>query len=566
MPRMRFFKGLILALIMCAMTRAAWLPFRADHLRQETAVNVTNANASGLIIEVNIFGAEASEYESAKMTDIGREMFSQLKIDEYAYLGEIGKPNLPMVTVALDVPYQARINVLVLDSDYQEYSLTELGINHRLAPALASVPKIENARAKFTIDDKTYSTNEFYPNRLTGIFEDGGLARGHRLATVQFYPVQYNPVTGRIRVYTRLQVRVNFLGGDFAATVKEISRDYSSVWEEYINKMVVNYPEYLRGVPPLPIYYDIFYNGQALTLANKLGQWKTKKGYKVRTWNAAGWTAAQINDTIRLQTPKATFLAIIGDPNSSTISLPPSATGSSSGDQTDLYYAETNESGYLPDMFNARISVLDTVQGNISINKALRYEHANFGSAGTAWLKKACLIAGYDASYQPVGIATNEYCRALMAPYGYQVDTLVIGANEQEGRIVSEINAGRAWCVYTAHGSQTYWAISSGGDFTIPELNTTTNNDMYPMVAGHCCLAGDYQYTSDCFGETWDRIAGKGGLTYYGSVPSTYWDEDDWLQRRYFDAVYTDSIAVCTNGAAIPSGACTGSRTTHRRP
>ncbi len=169
---------------------------------------------------------------------------------------------------------------------------------------------------------------------------------------------------------------------------------------------------------------------------------------------------------------------------------------------------------------------------------------SDFGSAGTAWLKKACLIAGYDPSgYQPVGMATNWYCRNLLVPKGYTVDTLVIASGEEEGRVVAQINAGRAWCVYTAHGGQTEWSLGYSSDFTVSELTNLTNNlDMYPMPAGHCCLAGDYQYSTDCFGETWDRLSGKGGICYYGSVPSTYWDEDDWLQRRYFDAIYADSI------------------------
>ncbi len=535
-------KGLFFTFILCVMAQAAWIPFRSAGMEQKTTIAVTAADANGLLMDINLYGADLSEYDATRLTDTGHETFAILKIDEYAYLAEIGKPKLPMVTAVMDVPYQARIDVQIIGSEYTDYRLDELGINNRIAPALPSVPKIPGQKAQFVIDEKTYNDNAFFPNRLTGLFEGGGLARGHRLATVQFYPVQYNPVTGQVRVYTRIMARINFVGGDVPATVREISRDFSTVWEQYIERMVVNYPEYLRGVPPLPIYYDIFYNGQALTLANKIGTWKTKKGYKVRKWNAAGWTATQISDTIRLQGTRATFLTIIGDPNSSTIALP-AGSGTSSGDQTDLYYAEVNESGYLPDMYYGRICVLDTIQGNISVNKALRYEHANFGSAGTAWLKRACLIAGYDGSYQPVGMATNWYCRNVMIPFGYTVDTLVIASSEQETRIVQKINAGTAWCVYTAHGSQTYWAISSSGSFTIPELNTTTNNDMYPMVAGHCCLAGDYQYSSDCFGETWDRIAGKGGLTYYGSVPSTYWDEDDWLQRRYFDAVYTDSIS-----------------------
>ncbi|MEO0226887.1 MAG: C25 family cysteine peptidase [candidate division WOR-3 bacterium] len=537
-------KGVIFILLGCVVLEASWVPFRLDNRVEKTAVNVLSSTESSVLVNFEIFGAEVSEYDARKLTDTGDEVFAVFKIDEYAFTGEIGRPQLPMITAVLDVPHKAEIRVEVISADYNEFDLKTLGINKRIAPALQSVPKIPNARAHFVLDQSVYSTDAFYPDKIADIYEgDGGLARGHRLATLRVYPVHYNPVTGKIRCYTKIKVNVDFVGGDILETQRVIARDYSTMWEQFIQRTVINYPEYLKGVPPLPIYYDIFYNGQAQTVARKLAQWKKKKGYKVRMWNAGGWSATAINDTIRFQNPLATFLVIMGDPNSSSIALPPSGTGSSSGDQTDLYYAETNESGYLPDMFNARISILDTAQGNTVVNKAIRWEHANFGSAGYSWLKKACFIAGYDASWQNFGMATNWYCRNLLVPYGYTVDTLVYAYGEQEGRVVSQINAGRAWMVYTAHGSQTSWAVGYSGDFNVTELTNLTNNlDMYPMPCGHCCLTGDYEYSSNCFGETWDRLSGKGGICYFGSVPSTFWYEDDWLQRRYFDAIYTDSI------------------------
>ncbi|MGQ9665647.1 MAG: C25 family cysteine peptidase, partial [bacterium] len=540
-------KEVSVGVVLCASTllQGAWIPFRASEEIHNATIDLLSSNESSVLLNFDIYGAELSEYDAQKLTDTGNEVFALLKIDEYAYISEIGKPKLPMLTAVLDVPHKAQISVEVVSAEYSEFDLKNLGIDKRIAPALVSVPKIPNAKAHFILDEKTYSTDAFYPDKIADVFEgDGGLARGHRLATLRVYPVHYNPISGKIRCYTKIQVKIGFIGGDILETQRMIAKDYSVLWEEFIKRTVINYPEYLKGVPPLPIYYDIFYNGQAQTVANKLAQWKKKKGYKIRMWNAAGWSASAINDTIRTRNPLATFLVIIGDPNSSSISLPPSGNGSSSGDQTDLYYAEVNESGYLPDMFNSRISVLDTVQGNTVVNKAIRYEHANFGSAGYAWLKKACFIAGYDASYQSVGMATNWYCRNLLVPYGYQVDTLVYASGEQEGRVVSQINAGRAWVVYTAHGGQTEWWVGYSGDFNVTELTNLTNNlDMYCFPAGHCCLTGDYQYSTNCFGETWDRLSGKGGICYFGSVPSTYWDEDDWLQRRYFDAIYTDSIS-----------------------
>jgi len=537
-----FLSSLALAL---DMPDSMWIGFKSS-TSEKPEVKALSVSGDQATVSVDIRGLEAGLVPQAWIGN-DKETFAQLTIPGYAFTGEICKPKLPMVTAVLDAPHGAKVEVEVLGANYQEIPLSQWGINNRIAPALESVEKVPGAKANFVIDETTYNTDAFYPRRSADICDnsiDGGLARGHRLVTLRLYPVQYNPVKGTIRYATDIKARVRFVGGDWQKTKAEVERNYSQPWEDFIKRMVLNYQAAGYKAPPsLPIYYDIFYGQNFAAAAQALAEWKTKKGFKVRMNMAGGWTAAQVNDSIRLRTPVATYVTIISDPNATgTDRIPASATGSSSGDQTDLYYAEINESGYLPDLYYARISVKTTAEANIVVDKLLRYEHANFGSAGTAWLKKACLIAGYDAGYQPVGIATNEYCRQILAREGYTtVDTLIMGSSEQETRIVNRINSGRAWTIYTAHGSQTYWAISSSGDFTIPELQTTTNQDMYTFAAGHCCLANDFEYSSDCFGEIWPKLANKAGVSYYGSVPSTYWDEDDWLQRRYFDAIY-DSV------------------------
>jgi hypothetical protein len=144
-------------------------------------------------------------------------------------------------------------------------------------------------------------------------------------------------------------------------------------------------------------------------------------------------------------------------------------------------------------------------------------------------------------------MATNWYCKQLLLNNGYadaDVDTLIMASGEQESRVVAEINEGNIWTVYTGHGGETEWCTGdSPGDFNVTELtNLTKNQNMYTMACGHCCLANDFDYSSQCFGETWAKLANKGGISYFGSVPRTVWDEDDWLQRRYFDAVYSHSL------------------------
>jgi subtilisin-like proprotein convertase family protein len=59
-----------------------------------------------------------------------------------------------------------------------------------------------------------------------------------------------------------------------------------------------------------------------------------------------------------------------------------------------------------------------------------------------------------------------------------------------------------------------------------------------PFVIGNACLTGDFR-VGESFGETWQR-APAGAITYWGSMDSTYWDEDDLLERAMFDGIYRD--------------------------
>ncbi len=539
---------LVLVFLSFVFIEGKWIPFDGTKEPQKPSVRCLTKSLVDVTLEAEVKGVDYKVIKTDFMENSTGETFALLRLPGYAYTGEIGKPKMPMLTGVIEVPHEAELKIEVIDAEYKEISLEDLGIPYRIMPALASVPKIKGARPVFVLDEKTYSTNEYYPGKLVDLMHHEGFARGHRIVTVCFYPIQYNPVTDKIKVYTKIVARVVSIGGDLQKTEEMIKKHYSPAWEHFMKRMILNYVE-RKDVAPVPIYYDIFYKGEGKVIADLLASWKKKKGFKVRMWDASGWTASQIDDTIEAQTPIATYLVIIGDPNSSTIGLPASAVGDSSGDQTDLYYAEVDGVGYLPDMFYGRISVNDTIEGKIAVNKIIQWEHADFGAQGTDWLKRALFIAGYDANFQNVGIATNAYCRQLLINNGYavaDVDTFIYASGEEEGRIVSEINdTGIAFCVYTAHGDKDQWAIGYSSDFNVTELtNLTTNVNRYPMAIGHCCLTGDFEdaNVTQCFGETWAKLDKHGGVSYFGSVVPTYWDEDDWLQRREFDAMFTDSV------------------------
>jgi hypothetical protein len=93
----------------------------------------------------------------------------------------------------------------------------------------------------------------------------------------------------------------------------------------------------------------------------------------------------------------------------------------------------------------------------------------------------------------------------------------------------------------SGHGYDDGWW--DGPVFTVSQINNLTNGDKLTIATGHCCLANNFgSNTNPCGGEAWIRKAGGGSVAYYGACPSTFWDEDDWLQREWYEAIYADSM------------------------
>jgi hypothetical protein len=525
-----------------------WIPFDWNiSILKEPEIRKISSSNMYLSYRCHISGMRYEKIKTDWMKNGSGEEFALFSFPGFAYTGEIGEPKLPVITQVVEIPHGAELSVRVVDFKYREINLSDFGIEERIMPVLSPVPKIMGEKPVFSINDRIYSEDRYYPDILSEIESHEGFARGHKLITVRIFPLQYNPKTGEIKYYTDIEIELKFTGGDIRKTLYEIHKNYSPDYEKFIDRMVLN-PEIFedKDVITLPVYYDIFYTSDFSEAADTLSLWKRQKGFKVRMWDASNWSTSQIEDTIDAQIPLSTYLVILADPNASNPI--PSGNATKYGGQTDLYYSEIDGVGYLPDIFKGRISVKTEDEAMTAVKKVLKYEKSNFGSSGYDWIKRATFISGYDpGGNQSIGRATNRYCyNLLISNAGYDssnVDTLVMASGEQEGRVVEEINEGNIWTVYTGHGGRREWSVGYTGDFTVNELiDLTKSIDIYTMPSGHCCNSNDFDYSSDCFGETWPKLSNRGGISYFGSVPGTFWDEDDWLQRRYFDAIYTDSI------------------------
>lgn len=164
------------------------------------SINVLASDSDSITVQFDC--PDCTDLQPSEVTLEGRS-YQKIEIADTGMTHEVGKPQVPVRGVLFAVPDHTEIKVELLDADVESHT------GFRLAPTLPPAPSIEE-RGVAVVDDKTYQTDAFWPGSPVTIGLEGYI-RDQRVAQLQFFPVQYNPVQDRITVYKRMLVRVNFL-------------------------------------------------------------------------------------------------------------------------------------------------------------------------------------------------------------------------------------------------------------------------------------------------------------------------------------------------------------------
>jgi hypothetical protein len=508
-----------------------WIQFQPGE-EKIPQINLIQSDFNRIEFEVKVLGMWSEELQTKG------GVFNQLSIPEYGITNVIGEPELPVIRKMVQIPYGAEVSVEVMSSEVSERSLEELGIKNRIIPVQPPIPKIEGAweKAEFVIHEDFYQTDQFSPAQVAKKGEIG-IIRGHRFVAVEVYPVSYNPVSGRLKLYSDIRIKVNLIGSDRSTTESMLSRYASPPFEELCQDLFINYSTYadlLKGLPPLPIGYLIIVHNDFQSQVTPLADWKTKKGFHVTVANFPSGTSTAtiknyISDAYTNWPIPPTYVLFFGD-----VGFIPTYTGSFSGTATDLYYVQMNSDRFA-DIFRGRFPVRTTAEATDMVNKLLYYENPT--SPDLEWMRHDLFIASSDHS--SLVESTHRYAiQNFLVPNGDIIDSLWERLGGVTATAIStSINAGKGIVCYSGHGSTTSWATGSYGQSNIRAL---TNSDEYPLVLSHACLTGQFDLT-ECFGETWVKVANKGGIVFWGASNSSYWNEDDILERRMFLAAFQDT-------------------------
>ena len=514
-------------------------------------------------------------------TTVNGTGYQYLHIEGFAKMGQIGAPALPAHNEVIAMPPGATAQISIVNSTYYEYD--GYMIHPTLEPARDTYGSPE---PEFWIDENIYNKNEFFPKDIVEV-TNVMLLRGIPLAVTQIRPVQFNPVTGKIRVYTHIEFRLVYKGGN--ASFITIADGNSLHFTNLLKRNVinsVNIPDGsdLHDSKSADKNYIIITHDEYLSAANDIANWKRQLGYSVEVVSQASWTAAQVKTAIEsrydLWSPKPDYFLIIGDHTGSyavpgDVVYTPYSPPDDGPFATDLYFAcMDGSSDYHPDMAHGRISPSNATEAQIIVDKIIDYEKTpptqasfytdvlncaqyqdddNNGYADRRFCHTSENIRDYlqgDFSYSSTRVYHTDatttlstrrynntyYSNGQLIPADLRSASFnwVGGATE----ITNEIDAGKFMVFHRDHG----YVGGSGWHrpyYTTTSMNSLTNGSLLPVVFSINCHTGEFQL-SNCFAEKLLRMDNKGAV---GVVAATYFSLSGWndaVAMGMVDAIWSD--------------------------
>ncbi|MDM7992376.1 MAG: C25 family cysteine peptidase [Candidatus Fermentibacter sp.] len=516
------------------------------------AVLATCSYAGLTTVETSVDGVVLDlDTPSPRFVETGLDggVYTGVMVDGAENLAEAGLPALPVFRTWIIAPIGADIDVSLSGENISTMNIPGISA---VAPGIPSVPKdMPRDSYDLVFDPAVYVRGEAYPSSWVRLV-DAGMMRGRRLILVEVAPVRWNPADRSVDVLNSATISLGFSGGDLGATFSEAERMAASGFEPLLSSMAVNYGTFnsFDGTDsPMGGYLIIAHPDFYETSMDDFVTWKSMCGYEVTLVSTAttGSTAAEIEayilDALSTWSTPPQYVLLVGDTG-----FVPGNTATAYSGVTDLYYVTLDDGGWVPDAFIGRFSVTTTGQAIMMADRVIDYEQWAYSGSG-AWLQSQGWIASSDNS--SISEGTHNYCITnYAAPLGFTADKLYPATyGSTAADVVTAVNQGESMLTFSGHGSQTSWGDMSFGS---SNFNQLTNDNMFPGVLSHACLTGDYG-TATAWCETWTRTPSKGGLWFWGSVPSSYWTEDDVQEKGEY-------LNFLGNGIYWPMGFLNGGK------
>jgi len=407
-----------------------------------------------------------------------------------------GDPALPRFAQSIMIPASADMQVEIVSSEYIE--LTDI----KIVPSKGNLTRdIDPKTIPYQYGD-SYLKDTFYPTELV-LMNDPYILRSVRGQAVVVQPFVYNPVQGKLRIYTHIEMKVNPSGKMSTKNVmsgtKSVRTDngFEKIYQNHFLNYTSNSTKYtaLNDAPGnmLIICYDDFMDEMADFVT-----WKKQKGISVEmiaVSTIGNASAIKTYISSYYNTNGLTYLLLVGD----AAQVPTSST--SAGDSDNNYGFIIGNDHYV-DIFVGRFSAENASQVTTQVNRTIHYER-DVSTADT-WLASGVGIASNEGS-NPSDAEHMNTIETDLEGYGYSI-TRCYQDGGSASQLNSLLNAGKGLINYVGHGSNTSFASMV---YTSSNVNSLSNNNKLPFIFDVACVNGNFKSIT-CFAEAWLRATNNG--------------------------------------------------------
>ena len=533
-----------------------------------------------IIIVLSIF-LTFENSTNIKQIDVGREQIELQMFDEYTKVriagyeitSVVGAPELPVKALKVALPLGATdVKVEIIEIETRILEGTYL-LSCAQPPVILSQKEITRVVLP---DEDIYGSYRLYPEQIIEV-RGIGLFDNYQICELLFYPLQYQPKTGKLTHHESVQFRLTYSGGN---TIPARGSN--------LKKMVVN-PEDLLETKPQRNRDDISYlvisNPPFDTVFQRLADWKTQKGIpaQLRTvdWILANYSGEDNAATIRnyiktLPDSNIQYVLLGGDtymvPCRFAYAMTCSAGIANREDSLpcDLYYAdlqgdwnfdgdglygEIEDSVDLyPDLLIGRAPVGSIAEAQNFVDKIMTYEM----NPTHDYLDNALFLAEilWWNPYTNQGVHKDRIESALV-PSNINVTKLYESlGNETRNSVMAEIRNGNNLINHDGHGWTNIMGVGNGS-LNSADLDTITNAPYYAIIFSMGCWTTAFDF--DCIAEAWMNNSNGGGVAYignssygWGSPGNPGFGISDIFDTRFFHSLFAEdnnrigeALAMC---------------------
>ncbi|MBX7242042.1 MAG: T9SS type A sorting domain-containing protein [Bacteroidia bacterium] len=477
----------------------------------QSMVQLVSANPEETILNIHVEKTSVNPAERIK-----------IKGENASFILRPGAPDLQKISTALIIPDLSEMKVEILSSQYYEIP------NIEIAPSKGNlyrdiIPDQVQGR-----EGKEYQKNEFFPGVLADL-QTPYILRDFRAQSLWLYPLQYNPVTKVLRVYTDFQVKVAPSGisrvNTYArrAPLTSVESEFASVYRhQFINyEAIATYTPVSEEGSMLILCPPAF-----LSAMQPFVLWKKQRGIPVEIVDLTtiGNTPALIRDFINqyyIQNHTLKFVVLVGD----NAQLP---CMTYNGNPSDNAYAYLLGTDSYPEVFMGRFSGENVQEIQTIVSRSIEYEKMP-SDTGT-WYRNAVCIASDEGpgDDNEMDYEHEHNIRTKLMGYTYtNVAELYDGThntggytdapgNPVAGDFSLLVNNGVGLVNYTGHGGPQD-IVTTGHN--VQDVTGLTNSGKYLFLWEVGCVSGEFMNTT-CYAEAWIRATHpvNGSLTGAAAV------------------------------------------------